>query len=93
VAVQTAVHTSILQKILEYLELASKVAEVIPEPHVQSISLLIDTLSGDLLSKLFGSPHQALQAAAMKAQIVATVKAQAPSGGGIGGATTVKSTF
>jgi hypothetical protein len=84
-AAQTAQHTSILQKILAYLELASKVAEVVPEPHVQAISLLVDTLSADLFgSSLISSPHQALQAAAAKAQVTATKGAQAaPSGNAV----------
>ena len=48
-AAQTPVHVSLLSKLLQYFELAASVGMVMPEPHVQAISGLIEALSADIL--------------------------------------------
>ena len=50
-AVQTAVQTSILQKILAYFERAAAIGQEVPEKHVQAISSLIELLVEDLSGK------------------------------------------
>lgn len=46
---QTPKQTSLFQKILKYVNLASTIAGDIPDAHVDAIAVLIETLSADLI--------------------------------------------
>lgn len=45
---QTPTHVSLLQRLLQYFELAATVASVIPEPHVRAIGGLVGIISSQL---------------------------------------------
>lgn len=62
-AAQTASQVDILKKILGYFELAATIGEVVPEPHVQAISALVETLSAGLLNSQLVKQQEAAQAA------------------------------